>query len=205
MSKITAALTPTAARTELGNELRHNVDVLAHVRDLLFNPEATEGPVVRRSVEGFLRRKLDRAPRRGKGARKRRFLAHCLATATRYRAGLYHCYGSPLIAHTSNLIEGANGLTKHHARRVAGRGSTAGGPFESYGELLFPLVTEAKLIGTSAMLARAADVPSDDYLRARRKLSELAEPARRYRSAQRRPAALLDEAVALAAAAPSVP
>ncbi len=200
MSRITSALTPTSTRNELGNELRHNIDVLAHVRDLLFNPEAMDGRVVRPAVEGFLRRKLARAPRRGKGARKRRFLAHCLATATRYRKGLYLCYEDPLVAHTSNLIEGVNGLTKRHGRRVAGRGSTAGGPFESYGELLFPLVAEAKLAGTAALFERAADVPLDDYVRARRNLAGLAEPARRYRSAQRRPQALLDEAVALAAA-----
>jgi hypothetical protein len=198
LSRITSALTPTSARTELGNELRFDVDVLARVRDILFEPTAIDGRVVRRSVEGFLRRKLDRAPRRGKGARKRRFLAHCLATAIRYREGLYACYRDPLIAHTSNLIEGANGLTKHHARRVGGRGSTAGGPFESYGELVFPLVAEAKLAGTASMLARATEVPVADYVAARRTLKRLAEPARRYRAAQRRPEALLQEAIALA-------
>ena len=192
MSKITSALTPTARRTELGNELRINVDVLSHVRDLLFDPAARDPKVVRRSVEGYLLRRLARSPWRGKGARKRRFLARCLATAKRARRGLYVCYGKKHVDHTSNLIENANGRTKHHGRRVAGRASTAGGPFESYGELLAPLVVEAKFHGDFAALRdRVADVTREEYAQARARLNTLVEPARQHRSVARQPAKFL--------------
>ncbi len=202
MSKITSALTPTPRRTELGNELRVNVAVVSRVRDLLFDPAARDPAVVRRSVEGFLARKLARAPRRGKGARKRRFLQHCLGTAKRARRGLYVCYGKKDVDHTSNLIENANGLTKHHERRIAGRGSTAGGPFESYGELLVPIVVEVKFQGNVAGLReRLANVTREDYALARVRLRELTEPARQHRSIARRPAKFLHGLVARARAA----
>lgn len=201
MGKITSALTPTSHRTELGNELRVNVDVLRHVRDLLFDPAAKDPKIVRRSVEGFLSRKLARAPRRGKGARKRRFLERCLATAKRARSGLYVCYGKTDVDHTSNFIENANGLAKHHGRRIAGRASTSGGPVESYGELLVPVVVEAKLHGNiSALRERVANVNPEDYSRARVRLRELAEPARQHRSVARQPAKFLSNLVARARA-----
>ena len=202
MSKITSALTPTPRRTELGNELRVNVDVLSHVRDLLFDPAAVDPAVVRRSVEGFLRRKLARAPMRGKGARKRRFLERFLATAKRARRGLYVCYGKSDVDHTSNFIENANGRTKHHLRRIAGRASTAGGPFESYGELLVPVVVEAKLHGNvSTLRERVASVTPEAYAQARARLKELAEPARQHRSVARQPAKFLAGLVERARAA----
>jgi hypothetical protein len=202
LSKITSALTPTPRRTELGNEIRVNVDVLSHVRDLLFDPAVVDPAVVRRSVEGFLRRKLARAPVRGKGARKRRFLERCLATAKRARRGLYVCYRESDVDHTSNLIENANGRTKHHLRRIAGRASTAGGPFESYGELLVPVVVEVKLHGSVALLReRVASVTPEAYAQARAHMKELAEPARQHRSVARQPAKFLDGLVERARAA----
>lgn len=157
---------------------------------------------MRRSVEGFLNRKLARAPQRGKGARKRRFLERCLATAKRHHRGIYVCYGRPEVPHTSNYIEGLNGRSKHHIRRITGRSSTAGGPFESYGELLLPLVVEAKERGVKALCARTATVGSEHYAQARERLSNLAEPARRHRSAARRPAQTLASIVERARAGP---
>lgn len=191
LEKITSALAPTARRTELANELRVNVGVLRHLSDLLFDEEATDSAKVCRSVEGFLARKLARAPKRGKGARKRRFLERCLATAKRHRRGLYVCYDLADVPHTSNYIEGLNGRAKHHLRRVAGRASTAGGPFESYGELLLPVVVEAKERGVEALRERAATVESERYAQARQRLKAISEPARRLRSAARRPAQTL--------------
>lgn len=202
MSRITSTLTPTARRTELGNELRANTDTLIRLRDILFDPAAKDPKAVRRSVEGFLQRKLNRAPLRGKGARKRRFLERCLATAKRARRGLYVCYGKAHVAHTSNFIENSNGLMKHHLRRVAGRASTAGGPFESFGELLAPVVIEAKLQGNiSTLRERAASVTPEAYAQARARLNALAEPARQHRSIARQPAKFLSGVVERARAA----
>ena len=167
----------------------------------MFDPEAKDPRVVRRQVEGFLERKLARAPKRGKGARKRRFLNRCLATAKRHRRGLYVCYGQDHVPHTSNYIEGLNGRSKHHLRRIAGRASTAGGPFESYGELMLPLVVEAKERGVAAIRERAATVRPERYAEARRRLEALAEPARRLRSAARQPAKLLASLIERARAA----
>lgn len=161
---------------------------MRHLSDLLFDDQATDPKKVRRSVEGFLTRKLARAPQRGKGARKRRFLERCLATAKRHRRGLYVCYGKPGVPHTSNYIEGLNGRSKHHLRRVAGRSSTAGGPFESYGEVLLPLVVEAKERGLAGLCQRAGEVASNLYAKARQSLEALSEPARLLRSAARQPA-----------------
>ena len=115
---------------------------------------------------------------------------------------MYVCYGKKDVGHTSNLIENANGRTKHHGRRVTGRASTAGGPFESYGELLAPLVVEAKFHGDFAALrARVADVTPEEYGQARARLTALAEPARQHRSIARRPAEFLLNLVARARAA----
>jgi hypothetical protein len=189
LGKFTSAAKPTSRRTELGNEIRFGVDVLRHVRDQLFDVTAVDPLAVRRAVEGYLARRLARAPKRGKGARKRRFLERFLATAKRWRPGLYVTYGkvAPAVPHTSNFIESTNGISKRHLRRVGGRASTSGGPVESFGELLVPLVVEAKLKGVPTLQARALAVPRDDYLRAREQLAELAEPARRTRSVARAP------------------
>jgi hypothetical protein len=157
---------------------------------------------VRRSVEGFLTRKLARAPQRGKGARKRRFLERCLATAKRHRRGLYVCYGRPEVPHTSNYIEGLNGRAKHHLRRIAGRASTSGGPFESYGELLLPLVVEAKERGVETLRQRTATIGHQIYAQARQRLKALSEPARRLRSAARRPVQTLASIIERARAGP---
>jgi hypothetical protein len=203
LEKITSALAPTARRTELANELRANVGVLQHLSDLLFDEDATDPAKVRRSVEGFLTRKLARAPQRGKGARKRRFIERCLATAKRHRRGLYVCYDMPGVPHTSNYIEGLNGRAKRHIRRVAGRASTAGGPFESYGELLLPVVVEAKERGVASLRERAATVGQALYTRARERLKTLSEPARRLRAAARRPAQTLASIIERARRGPS--
>jgi len=202
LSRISSALIPTARRTELSNELHADVNVLCGLRDILFDPAAVDPSAVRRAVEGFLSGKLAHAPRRGKGARKRRFLRRCLGTAKRARPGLYVCYGRAEVDHTSNLIENINGRTKHHARRVTGRASTAGGPFEAYGELLVPVVVQAKLHGgISTLRERAADVTLGEYARARARLDEIVEPARKHRSASRRPTHFLRGLVERARAA----
>lgn len=177
--------------------------VVQHISKLLFDEEATDPAKVRRSVEGFLTRKLACAPQRGKGARKRRFLERCLATAKRHRRGLYVRYGKPDVPSTSNYIEGLNGRAKHHLRRIAGRPSTSGGPFESYGELLLPVVVEAKERGVETLCQRAASVGRDLYAQARERMNVLSEPARRLRSAARRPAQTLAAIVARARAGPS--
>lgn len=176
MEKITSALAPTPRRTELANELRANVGVLRHLSDLLFDDTATDPAKVRRSVEGYLERKLARAPQRGKGARKRRFLERCLATAKRHRRGLYVCYGRPDVPHTSNYLEGLNGRAKHHLRRVTGRSSTSGGPFESYGELLFPVLVEAKEHGVDSLRQRAQAVSHALYTQARERMKVISAP-----------------------------
>jgi hypothetical protein len=176
--------------------MRVNVDVLRDLRGHLFDPEATEPEKVRRSLEGYLGGKLAHAPRRGKGARKRRFLRNCLATAKRARHGLYVCIGMADVDHTSNLIESLNGRTKQHLRRVAGRASTSGGPFESYGECLMPVVIEAKLKGgISDMRERLADVAPEEYCAARVDLAKVSEPARQRRSIARNPIKFLRDLV----------
>lgn len=142
-------------------------------------------------MEGFLSRRLARAPQRGKGARKRRFLERFLATAIRHRRGLYARYGKPDVPGTSNYIEGLNGRTKRHIRRIAGRASTAGGPFESYGELLLPVVVEAKERGLDTLRERASAVGGSLYAQARERMKVITEPARRLRSAVRQPAKTL--------------
>lgn len=157
---------------------------------------------MRRSVEGYLSRRLARAPQRGKGARKRRFLERCLATAKRHRRGLYTCYGKPDVPHTSNYIEGLNGRAKHHLRRVAGRASTAGGPIESYGELLLPVVVEAKERGIETLRERASAVGAKLYAQARERMKAISEPARRLRSAVRQPAKTLAAIIERARAGP---
>ena len=177
---------------------------MAEVSHLLFDRTATDPDAVRGAVEGLLLRKLDEAPKRGKGARKRRFLRHCLATEGRWRTGLYVCYrkAKNKIPHTSNFIEGCNRIPKRHERRITGRASTAGGPVQSYGELYVPLVVEAKLKGFAAIRkrGRAAVLDPNRSAAARKKLDELAKPARQHRSVARRPLQFLKSLVDLAAA-----
>lgn len=165
------------------------MDVLRELRALLWpHPPSAHGRTVRRRVGSLLRRRLQQAPRRGKGARRRRFLEHVKKTARSYGRGLYYCYDDPRIPHTSNDIEGQNGTLKHHLRKVTGRASTAGGPMETAPELLVPAIDAIRRKGAAIALA-SAHPPVDPaaYAAARLKLARLREPARQYRSIQRNP------------------
>lgn len=133
-----------------------------------------------------------RAPRRGKGARRWRFLQHVIGVASRYDAGLYHCYDNPLIPHTSNDLEGQHGAFKHHLRKLAGRASTCGGPTETVAELLVGPLDAVHRHGTQAIRDAAQKISPQAYVTARAELARLREPARRYRSVQRAPQKHLD-------------
>lgn len=138
-------------------------------------------------MRSLLRRRLAQAPRRGKGARRRRFLEHVSKTAQRYDSGLYHCYDDPRIPHTSNDLEGQHGTLKHHLRKVTGRASTAGGPAETVPELLAAAIDAIRRRGAAVVLAAAENADPIAYAAARIKLARLREPARQYRSIQRNP------------------
>jgi len=148
---------------------------------------------VKRQVEGYLARALAAAPRRGKGARRRRFLRHVIAVAGRYGDGLYHCYDDSRIPHTTNELEGAHGVHKHHIRKATGRRSTSGGPTETAGEV----VTCAIDLMKPGRRLHIASVDPVAYAAARRELARLREPARRYRSVQRAPEKHVAAALAL--------
>jgi hypothetical protein len=142
---------------------------------------------VRRQVRGYLRRQLAAAPKRGKGARRRRFLEHVQGVADRYDTGLYHCYDDPRISQTTNDLEGQHGTLKHHLRKVAGRASTSGGPIETAGEFVVGALDAVKRKGVRIALADLAHVDPADYAAARAELRRVMEPARQYRSIQRNP------------------
>ncbi len=143
-------------------------------------------------MQGLLADRLARAPKRGKGARRLRFLRHVLAVAQRYDAGLYRCYDDLRIPHTTNDLEGQHGTFKHHLRKLAGRASTSGGPTETVAELLVGPLDAVHRRGTQAIRDAAQKLDGQAYATARAKLARLREPARRYRSVQRAPQKHLD-------------
>lgn len=134
-------------------------------------------------IDDYLAGALAAAPKRGKGARRRRFLRHVAAVAERYSHGLYHCYDNSRIPQTTNDLEGEHGVHKHHIRKATGRRSTSGGPTETAGEF----VTCAIDVVKPGRRFRIASVDPVAYAAARRELARLREPARRYRSVQRDP------------------
>jgi hypothetical protein len=136
--------------------------------------------------------RLASAPKRGKGARRLRFLRHALAVALRYDTGLYPCYADPRIPHTTNDLEGQHGAFKHHLRKLAGRASTSGGPTETVAELLVAPLDAVQRHGTQPIRDVAQTLDRQAYASARAKLARLREPARRYRSVQRAPQKHLD-------------
>jgi hypothetical protein len=99
---------------------------------------------VKEQIDDYLARALAAAPKRGKGARRRRFLRHVAAVAERYGAGLYHTYDNPCIPQTTNDLEGGHGVHKHHIRKATGRRSTSGGPTETVSRCL-PSDSEAPI------------------------------------------------------------
>ena len=177
----------------LGNGLRKDVDVLRDVRDVLWpQTPAPDGAAVRHDLHALLQDRLAVAPKRGKGARRRRFLQHVLAVAQRYDPGLYRCYDNPRIPQTTNDLEGQHGAFKHHLRKLAGRASTSGGPTETVAELLVGPLDAVQRHGTQAIRDATQKVDPQAYAAARGKLADLREPARRYRSVQRAPQKHLD-------------
>jgi hypothetical protein len=145
------------------------------------------GKAVRRQLRGYVRRQLDAAPKRGKGARRRRFLEHVQGVADRYDEGLYLCYDDPRISQTTNDLEGQNGTIKHHLRKISGRASTSGGTVETAGEFVVGALDAVKRKGASVALADLEHVDPADYATAREELRKVMEPARLYRSIQRAP------------------
>ncbi len=138
---------------------------------------------MKKQVDDYLAGALAAAPKRGKGARRRRFLAHVSAVAKRYGDGIYHCYDDSRIPQTTNELEGGHGVHKHHIRKVTGRRSTTGGPTETAGELVACAIDAMK----PGRRLHFASVDPVAYAAARRELARLREPARRYRSVQRAP------------------
>jgi len=146
-----------------------------------------DGKAVRRELRGYLRKQLAAAPRRGKGARRRRFLEHVRRVAGRYDKGLYHCYDDHRISQTTNDLEGQHGTLKHHLRKVTGRASTSGGPIETAGEFVVGALDAVKRKGVRVALADLEHVDPVEYAAARAELRRVMEPTRQYRSIQRNP------------------
>lgn len=188
MTLIVQILTPSRKRTELGNELRLCVNDLLDVRNVLWSEKAPSSSAeASKAVSELLQEKIDSAPRRGKGARRRRFAIHMMQIFKNYSAGLFKCYDQALIPQTTNELEGKHGTLKHHVRKTLGRASTAGGVVQSLGELLACVVDTVSRIGFGALIERIGEVSREAYEAARRKVWELREPARAYRSIQRNP------------------
>ena len=131
--------------------------------------------------------------KRGKGARRRRFVEHVGAVTKRYNKGLYHCYDDPRIPQTSNQLEGKHGVGKRHNRKVTGRSSTSGGPMETAGE--FHAVALDAVHRKTVSRAALAAVSDAEYSASRETLRVLGERSRRYRSIQRDPQKNLDRIV----------
>lgn len=151
------------------------------------------GAAVKQRVDDYLAGAIAVAPKRGKGARRRRFLAHVIAVAKRYGVGIYHTYDDSRVPQTTNELEGGHGVHKHHIRKVTGRRSTTGGPTETAGEF----VTGAIDLMKPERRLHFASVDPAAYAAARRELARLREPARRYRSVQRAPEKHVAAALAL--------
>lgn len=164
------------------------------MRDILWSKTPPpNGAAVQSEVDAFLAQKHAAAPKRGKGARRRRFIGHVVAAAQRYGDALYHCYDDPRIPPTTNDLEGQHGVCKRHLRKVHGRGSTCGGPTETIGEFLVGAIDAVKRRGVRDTFAGLDAVDPTAYAQARAELRRLREPARRYRSIQRDPARHLEE------------
>ncbi len=151
---------------------------------------------VRGALESLITRRLEETPKRGKGARRRQFMTHVAKVFKSYESGLFHCYDNPKIPQTSNELEGKNGANKHHIRKTNGRASTAGGTAETIGEFLFGALDTVRREGIRGLIDRAKTVGQQAYETARKKLRELREPARLYRSIQRDPQRYLDQVIA---------
>ena len=158
------------------------------MREVLWPEEVpTDGETVRAKLEALIEERLSEAPTRGKGDRRRRFLEQVKATASRYACGIYNCYDNPLLPQTTNEIEGKNGLMKHHQRKVQGRGSTVGGTPETAGEVLLHALEYVKATDSERLVEELTLVSPSEYDKSRKRLAELREPARKYRSIQRDP------------------
>ncbi len=205
IGRIEATLAPSARRTELANGLRQDVALLREVERALAPPSAEpmtdnpppamdENPVdprcaaeVRRELRDTLEAALAAAPKVGTGARRARFIRHVQAVARRYDCGLFACYDEALLPRTTNAVERIHGEVKRHLRKCSGRCSTAGGVAQTIGEWLPGAVMLVLVIGFAALASLLATVPAAAYRAARREQCTLTEPARRYRSMQRRP------------------
>jgi hypothetical protein len=168
--------------------------VLRSIKRILWpSTPPPNGAVVRRRLKRLLSRLLDHAPKRGKGARHRRFLRHVRDVEERYGERLYHCYDDPRIPQTTNEIEGLHGILKRHLRKATARNWNFGGPTESAAEFLVPAL-HAVRCGSAFELVDP--VTPALYKAARTRLEQHSARARRYRSIQRDPSAHLERVLA---------
>ncbi len=196
-------LDPSRRRTELGNGLRRDVNVLIEVAESLGlrvprdrpAADARTGEQVRCDLHNRLAASLEAAPKRGLGARRARFIRDVQAVTKRYDAGLFACYDQPDLPATSNAIERTHGRVKRHLRKCNGRRSTAGGVARTLGEWLpgaiVTLTTTATATATTALTELVRTLTPSRYREAGAEQTALSAPACRYRSIQRNAPAFL--------------
>ena len=192
-------LRPTSHRKELAKGLHEDVGVLRAVMHVL-QPSDEEkqdersGEHVQTELGHMLTDRLAKAPRVGKGARRRHFIEHVRRVAKNYARGLFTCYDHPELARTTNAIESLHGKVKQHLRGCTGRGSTAGGIAQTIGEWLSTATMKLSTLGTTKLEELTAKITKPTYKAARKEQRTLNEPARRYRSLQRNRDRFLREA-----------
>ncbi len=197
MVRLQNILTPSAEREAAANRVDHCLPVLRGIRDILWSESPPpSGRSVRKQLFAYLAAECRRAPQRGRGAYRRRFVEHAQKVTRSYAKGLFHCYDDPRIPHTSNALESVNGSGKMNLRRCAGRASTANGPGSSSGRAHMYAVALHRTMPTEELENILCEYSVQDYLKSKEILRDARHPAAQRRSFLRHPIESLKRIVA---------
>ena len=119
-----------------------------------------------------------------------RFIKHVVGVTRRFWSGLFHCYDLEKMPSTNNAMEGFFGAIKRQQRKVTGRSSTSGGPLETCASYVLGAWSAANTHPDLVSLLQ--DIPPESLNLARKRLEELAKPAKEKRSIARDSDSYLD-------------
>lgn len=178
----------------MATRIAHCLPVLWGIRDILWSTSPpSNGREVRKRLFNYLSAQRRRAPQRGRGAYRRRFIEHAQKVTKSYAKGLFHCYDDPRIPQTSNAIESDNGAGKMNLRRCSGRASTANGPGSSCGRAHMFAVILNRILSEEEIGNQLSEYSIEEYRKAKDILDEVRLPSSKRRSFLRKPVATLNK------------
>lgn len=192
LARFLAALTAVTSSYSraLAEVLALQVGVIRHIAHILKMESSSRQ--VKRVLRAYLNQLERGVPPEERHSSWGPFVQHVRKVSDSFWKGLFHCYDEPRIPRTNNSLEQFFNVLKRHQRKVTGQKSTSGGPMETCAPFVLAVLSAIEL-QPELIQGILQDVPDEQLAEARRRLEELAEPARLRRSTQRDPTRRLQD------------